>query len=101
MNLSLEVIEKLEKEGYFNIVEIPYKGICGLYRFIFTTGLVYNIDFIGYEGRYCYSNLFDAKKALDKWNGINDPDDEFWIKHKGFKKEYPNPKNNKNYENNK
>ncbi len=45
----------LKNEGYYEIKEIGDKGVCGLFRFMFTTGLVIGIDEIGYEGRYCYS----------------------------------------------
>ena len=85
--------EYLESEGYFNITEIPNQGICGLMRFAFTTGLIYGMHEYGYYGRYCYSNLSDAKEALNKWNGLSDPQDDIWIKHKGEKGEYRNPKN--------
>lgn len=80
--------EFLEKEGYKEIREIPGKGVCALYRFIFTVGLVYNIDEFGYEGRYCYPNYSDALEALLNWNGQEDPSGD-WIKHKG-KIEYLN-----------
>lgn len=84
--------EFLEKEGYTDIEIIPNKGICALFRFAFTTGLVYGIDESGYQGRYCYSNKSDALKALKEWSGIDDPQDSYWIKHKGYKGEYSNPK---------
>lgn len=57
--------EFLKKEGYIFIKEIPNRGICALRRFIYTIGLVYNLDEIGYEGRYCYSSLTDALDALN------------------------------------
>lgn len=91
--ISQEFKQYLESEGYFDIKEIPNRGICALFRFVFTTGLVYGIHEWGYSGRYCYSSLSDAKEALDKWNGLLDPQDDIWIKHKGEKGEYSNPKN--------
>lgn len=91
--MNKELKEYLIEEEYFNIIEVPNKGICALYRFAFTTGLVYGIHEWGYSGRYCYSNLSDAKKALNKWDGLLEPQDDIWIKHKGEKGEYRNPKN--------
>lgn len=91
LNMSKELKEFLEDQSYFNIKEIPNKGICALYRFAFTTGLVYDINEIGYKGRYCYSNKSDAVKAIEEWNGESDPQDENWIKHKGESGEYKNP----------
>lgn len=87
-----QLMKHLESEGYYDMRVIEGRGICGLYRFIFTTGLVYGITELFYEGRYCYSNHADAKAALEAWNGEGDPEDEYWIKHKG-RTEYSNPKN--------
>ena len=72
----------LKENGYLCIREIPGKGICCLYRFIYTTGLVINCTRIGYDGRYCYSSFADAKSALLKWDGVGHPPGE-WIKYKG------------------
>ena len=87
---KLETI--LISEGYFNLKYIINIGLCGLYRFAFTTGLIININNIGYDGRYCYSTLADAKEALEKWDGTNDPSGP-WIKYKGIKGERRNDKN--------
>lgn len=79
--------------GFFNLVEVQHKGICGLQRFMFTIGLCYGLqqcDFNIYEGRYCFDKLSDAKLALSEWDGKGDAPGE-WIKHKG-KNEYSNPK---------
>lgn len=72
----------VEKNGYFNLREIPGRGVCGLGRMLFTTGLFYGLDFIGRKGRYCYKNLADAKEAIEIWDGTGHPPGE-WIKHKG------------------
>jgi hypothetical protein len=79
----------LEEQGYFGVKEISGRGICGLMRFAFTVGLCYGLDETGYVGRYCYSELLDAKTALRDWDGIGDPPGP-WIKHKGYV-EYSNP----------
>ncbi len=34
-----ELIEFLKKEGYYNLREIPNRGLCGLRQFIFTVGV--------------------------------------------------------------
>lgn len=52
MDKGLETF--LEKEGYRGLKEIKNRGIVGLYRFIYTVGLVYGIDKNGYLGRFCY-----------------------------------------------
>jgi hypothetical protein len=91
--MNKELKEQLESEGYRELVEIPGRGICGLMGFIFTVGLCYGIDAIGYEGRYCYSHAdsFHAVLALKEWDGINDPNGK-WIKHKGKVGEWGNMK---------
>lgn len=95
-NDNLELIDFLNKEGYYNIVQTPNKGVCALYRFAFTVGLVININSIGYEGRYCYNNNSDAKTAIQSWDGNGDPSGP-WIKYKGKGGERSNKiKNNEN-----
>ena len=81
-------IKDLEKENYITPIYIPDVGWCALFRFMFTTGVVYNIDDNGYEGRYCFKHHNDAKKALLDFNNIEHNKD--WIKHKG-NREYSNP----------
>jgi hypothetical protein len=80
----------LETEGYYEIREIPGIGLCGLRKFIFTTGLVIGMDEDRYYGRYCYSNEVDALKALNEWDGKEDPSGP-WIKYKGTPGERSNP----------
>ncbi len=80
----------LETEGYYEIREIPGRGLCGLRDFIFTTGLVIGMNEDLYYGRYCYSNKEDALKALNEWNGEGDPEGP-WIKYKGMPGERSNP----------
>lgn len=86
--------EFLESQGYYDIREIRGRGLCGLYRFIFTVGLCYGLDEYSYKGRYCFDSASEAKKAIDTWDGKEDPDGD-WIKHKGSV-EYSNPKLIKN-----
>lgn len=89
MILTPEIKSILESEGYFNLKIIEGRGVVGLFRFIFTVGLVYGISEYDYKGRYCYPNLHDATASLEKWDGKEDPSGN-WIKHKG-RIEYSNP----------
>jgi hypothetical protein len=88
--MSKELKQNLAEQGYFNFKEIEGRGLCGLMKFVFTTGLVYGMDEFSYKGRYCFENTADAKEALYNWDGIGDPSGD-WIKHKGST-EYSNPK---------
>lgn len=80
----------LTQEGYFNIRQVPGIGYCGLHRMIFTVGVIYNLNWFGYEGRYCYPDLRTASDGLAEWSGQLDPPGP-WIKHKGARGEYSNP----------
>lgn len=82
-------------EAYTHMVNKPNRGVCGLSRFLFTVGLVYGIDDIGYKGRYCYHTMAEAKAALLEWDGSGHPPGN-WVKHKGRGIEESNPKYDKN-----
>lgn len=84
-----QLIDQLRDEGYYALRELPGRGICGLYRFIFTVGLVYGIDKYGYKGRWCYGDNLEARKALEEWEGAGDPGGN-WIKYKGIGGEHKN-----------
>jgi hypothetical protein len=83
-------IEEIQAEGYFDVVQIPERGYCGLIFMMFTVGLAWNIDKVGYSGRYCYPNLLEARVALKEWDGKGDPSGN-WIKYKGRGGERSNP----------
>ena len=59
----------LETQGYFQVVQDPRTGkVYGLMRFIYTIGLVCEIDQQGnYEYRYCYGGLQDVLPAYRDW----------------------------------
>ena len=84
----------LTEQGYTDLRMIEGRGLCGIRRFIFTTGLVYGLNMAGYEGRYCYPDKLSAKNALEQWDGVDHPDDDDWIKNKGHGIDIINPKNN-------
>lgn len=71
----------LHSLGYTELRVIDGK-LCGLQRFLFTTGLVVDLDADGYERRYCYERHEDAEAALAAWDGAGHPPGP-WIKLKG------------------
>lgn len=90
MNLELE--QQLIDEGYTHLYDFGgTKGICGLRRFMFTTGLVYGLDDQGFSGRWCFPNNSDAQFSIIEWTRLHktgesvpdNPENDFWIKHKG------------------
>jgi hypothetical protein len=94
---DLKILERLKEylgeNGYFNLKVVEGRGICGLQKFIYTVGLCYGIDDIGYKGRYCYEHKYamDAALAIAIWDGEEDPAGR-WLKYKGNRGEYQNPK---------
>lgn len=90
MKLTNELLSSLQSEGYFDICEIPGKGICALFRFAFTTGLVYGMTRWEYVGRYCFETKEQAKISLKYWDGQGHPPG-LWIKHKGYGIDELNP----------
>jgi hypothetical protein len=89
-----DLFDFLSSEGYFEIRQIPGRGYCGLHRMLFTVGIFYGMDAIGYKGRYCYPDLRSAIDGIREWDGIEDPPGP-WIKHKeDMEFENPNPNPN-------
>lgn len=91
------LILNLEQMGvYHKIKVIDGRGVCALQEFMFTIGIIYGLNELGYEGRYCYpkERMADAVLAYEIWDGKSDPPGP-WIKHKGSV-EYSNPELNDN-----
>lgn len=87
-----ELKKHLEKEGIYEIREIPNKGICGLFPLFYTVGLGYGLDWSGRKGRYCYplNKANEAVLAITTWDGVGDPSGD-WVKHKGIGIDLSNP----------
>ncbi len=84
-----DLITELTKNNYMFLKYVPGRGICGLARMYFTTGLFYGLEWDTYQGRYCYESKLEALQDLFAWDGAGDPPGD-WIKHKGHV-EYSNP----------
>lgn len=76
-----EIIEYFKSMGYENIVKIDNKW-CALNRFAFTTGLLVDLNVLGYERRYCFNTWAEALESLLIWDGKEHPSGN-WIKCKG------------------
>lgn len=78
----------LTEQGYYNLREIPGRGMCGLMDFIFTVGLCEGLTEDTFSGRYCYPKelIKESIIAIELWDGKEDPIGE-WIKYKGSKGE--------------
>lgn len=74
-------IEWLNAEGYSHIKVMQDDTVCALQKQLYTVGLVVGLDRTGYQRRYCYERLGDAREALVQWDGKGDPTGP-WIKEK-------------------
>ena len=79
--ISEELMAVLKENGYTGLIKLKNRGICGLSKLLYTTGIVYGLDPFGYSGRYCYSSFIEAATALAEWDGNGDPPGD-WIVHK-------------------
>lgn len=80
--MTEELKDFLTQEKYLHLRDVEGRGVCGVMKFMFTYGLVYGIDMMGYKGRWCFGSEIEAVYALDTWTGIGDPKGR-WLKYKG------------------
>lgn len=73
MSIPDELKEFLWDNHYTDLCEKPGRGICGIGPLIFTKGLYVDLDRVGYECRYCYHTLLEARQALADWDGKGHP----------------------------
>lgn len=70
INLEDPMIMQFENMGYFCVRPIEqgeFKGCyTGLFRFMFTIGVIVGMDMIGYDHRYCYNTIEEAKAGLNE-----------------------------------
>ena len=84
-----ELVANLKAGGYDGLRTIG-EVICGLRRFNYTTAIVVRLDESGYERRYCFEHMEDARAALAEWDGKGHPGGP-WIKCKGAGIDLLNP----------
>lgn len=69
-----EKIKLLESDGYFDLRHIEGVGICGLFRYMFTIGVLINITLERpYEVRFCFRDLLSARSFFNEWDGDTIP----------------------------
>lgn len=109
MKKELEVLEHILKvckdNEYLYPVMTKHYGVICISKFLFTWGILVDIDETGYNRRYCYDSIegcmtgYNLLQALDSSeNPPFDPPDPYWIKRKGIAGEIINP-NNPNLQN--
>ena len=72
MNLTEEEVITL---GYQNCRQLPDGTWIALKEFLFTYGLIYNIQQFSYERRWCYDkeDWAEAIQAYNNWDGEGKP----------------------------
>lgn len=94
--MTEEQIADYKEKGFHYVKEVPGRGVCGLYEFLFTIAIVSHIqpdgDYYMWRGGWCYpkENVMEALVALHTWDGEEDPEG-CWVKYKGEGGEYRNP----------
>jgi hypothetical protein len=86
-----QLLAYLEENDYLEIREVPGRGICAVSKVMsFSFCLYYGLTRHDREGKYEYTNLFEAISALLQWDGQGHPPGE-WLVHKGKKGRFYNP----------
>ncbi len=71
--MTPELEKWLLQNDYYQLKVLPDGRICGLLRMLFTEALVINMDWSGYEYRYCYEPDTLASSELEKYDGTTEP----------------------------
>lgn len=80
---ELEFMTYLKDLGYKDCQPIGNDMYAAIMPLMFTHAIIIGKihDVAGYEDRWCYHSYDQAKKALDAWNKIGEPDG--WHRHPG------------------
>lgn len=70
-----------ERHGYYHVRNLPC-GITALRDYVNTTDIVVGIIGTAWRRRYSYDSADLARRALDQWDGSQDPPGP-WLKCKG------------------
>lgn len=70
----------LTDQGYENLRKLPSGVWIGTMRMLFTQGLFYGLDRMGYSHRYCYEpdRFEDCFSDVKNWDGEGDPQGK-WV----------------------
>lgn len=68
-----EIMQHARDLGYGRVCVITDRGVCGVFRFMYTVGVCFGIDETGYEGRYCFDTAQNAMLFLEFWDGRTAP----------------------------
>lgn len=68
-----------EQYGLLETKRCENGRLVGIMPFLFTWAIVADLTDVGYEDRWCYKSLQDARSALKEWNGDGEP--EGWHRH--------------------
>lgn len=80
----------LHAEGYTSL-RLHRGRVCGLHRFLYTVGIVVDLDLETYHHRYCYADFAEARDALGEWPEADEHPPGPWIKRKGRGPELAGP----------
>jgi hypothetical protein len=73
------LLEQLMANEYWHVRKLPDGSYVGLFKFLYTWAICWDLHPGGYEDRWCYPSYCDAKAALDAWDGEGEP--QGWHRH--------------------
>lgn len=100
VGIAMTVKEFLQENGYTNIKMIDDTRYAGIFKFMYTCAIIVGRvedSKYGYDDRWCYHDHEAAKKALDAWDGIDEP--EGWHRHPKSGRRRPDGDKSKEYVN--
>jgi hypothetical protein len=77
-----DFVKQLRDLEYIDPKMLPLDRWAGILPYIYTAGIVVGFVRNGalqFDQRWCYETVADAKKALDAWDGVGEP--QGWHRH--------------------
>ena len=82
------LLNTLQENGYQEIHEVNGSIVC-LVQFMFTWGILAEVNAQSYERRWCYGTRDEALQALKDWISSDEEEPDHWIRRTHIKDPYP------------
>ena len=76
-----QIIEKIPieilnlcKENQYTYLKIINNKVCAINRFLFTYGVMIDLDEFGYKMRFCFNSEINAINFIENWDGVKLPE---------------------------
>ena len=92
---AIPYAEFLRQSGFLDVKFVNETTYVAILKFLFTGAIVKGTigDTIGYDDRWCYHSVEDARKALNEWDYLTQQEPDGWHRHPttGRRREEGNP----------